>query len=272
MAMKNPPPLIFPANLKASQGWGTPTDISNFQKSYGGLAVDGRVGPKTNAALASTKGVGLLPSTRTGSTAAGRMALRNDGFNTYIGDSAGQYASIMPSNQPAVQGLSNSAPYYGATGMDALTNKAKAYSNGVFGTEFGIGTNMNAIDSLTTNYTPEQLGEMDFSNYAPGEIGVDAPGLGMLGGLGTTGGIAQGLGAVANLANAYLGYKNYGLAKDKFGFETNRAIANQASEYNTGIQNAGEVGMGLAGNTMTANDRAMRQAQLEGQKISGSPL
>lgn len=92
---------------------------------------------------------------------------------------------------------------------------------------------------------------------------------------GVVGGIAQGVQAAAGLANAYLGYKNYGLAKDKFMFEkaaTNRSVANQASEYNTGIQNAGEVGMSLAGNTMNTGAQAARQAQLNTQKISTAPI
>jgi len=89
------------------------------------------------------------------------------------------------------------------------------------------------------------------------------------------GDIAKGVEAASGLANAYLGYKNYGLAKDQFGFTkamANRNIANQASEYNTGLQNAGEVGMSLAGNTMDPNARAARQAQLDAQKISGAPI
>lgn len=89
------------------------------------------------------------------------------------------------------------------------------------------------------------------------------------------GDIAKGVEAASGLANAYLGYKNYGLAKDQFGFTkalANRNIANQASEYNTGLQNAGEVGMSLAGNTMDPAARAARQAQLTSQKISGAPI
>ena len=89
------------------------------------------------------------------------------------------------------------------------------------------------------------------------------------------GGIAQGIQAGAGLANAYLGYKNYGLAKDQFKFAkaaANRDIANQAQLINNEIQNAGEVGMSLAGNTMSPEQRAARQQQLNAMRVSGAPI
>jgi hypothetical protein len=92
---------------------------------------------------------------------------------------------------------------------------------------------------------------------------------------GSFGNIAQGAQALAGLGQAYVGYKNYGLAKDMFNLQkatTNRNISNQASEYNTGIQNAGDVGMSLAGATMDANARAAYQAKLDSRKISTAPV
>ena len=86
---------------------------------------------------------------------------------------------------------------------------------------------------------------------------------------------AQGLQALSGLANGYMASKNLKLAKDMFGFEkaaTNRNIANQAQLVNNQIQNSGEVGMSLAGNTMDPNARAARQAQLNTMKVSGSPV
>jgi len=127
----------------------------------------------------------------------------------------------------------------------------------------------------------------DFSKLSPDQQAVFASSGGTIGDTGNMipgqgaqsnwdmGDIAKGVEAASGLANAYLGYKNYGLAKDQFGFTkamANRNIANQASEYNTGLQNAGEVGMSLAGNTMDPNARAARQAQLDAQKISGAPI
>ena len=89
------------------------------------------------------------------------------------------------------------------------------------------------------------------------------------------GGIAQGIQAGTGLANAYLGYKNYGLAKDQFNFAkaaANRDVANQAQLINNEIQNAGEVGMSLAGNTMSPEQRAVRQQQLNAMRVSGAPI
>lgn len=82
-----------------------------------------------------------------------------------------------------------------------------------------------------------------------------------------------------NAFNAYnqytLGNKNLGLARDKFAFEkaaANANLVNQARLANNQIQNAGEVGMGLAGNTMDANARAARQAQMDSMKLSTAPI
>jgi len=122
--------------------------------------------------------------------------------------------------------------------------------------------------------SPEQQAAFASSGGTIGDTGNMIPGQGGQTGW-DMGDVAKGVEAASGLANAYLGYKNYGLAKDQFGFTkamANRNIANQASEYNTGIQNAGEVGMSLAGNTMDPTARAARQAQLDAQKISGAPI
>lgn len=89
-------------------------------------------------------------------------------------------------------------------------------------------------------------------------------------------GLAQAGISLFNGINSYnLGKKNLSLAKDMFGFEkaaTNRNMTNQATEYNTGVQNRGEVGMSLAGNTMDQSARDARQAQLNSYKLSTAPI
>ena len=70
--------------------------------------------------------------------------------------------------------------------------------------------------------------------------------------LDTLGTAFQGLNALSGLANAYLGYKNYKLAKDQFGFAkaaTNRNIANQAKIINNTYDNAAQVAAGMVGGT-----------------------
>ena len=59
-----------------------------------------------------------------------------------------------------------------------------------------------------------------------------------------------GLQALTGLANAFIGYKNYKLAKKQFGFEKevmNRNIANQAKIINNTYDNAAQVAAGMIG-------------------------
>jgi hypothetical protein len=66
----------------------------------------------------------------------------------------------------------------------------------------------------------------------------------------TLGTVFSGLNALSGLANAYLGFKNYSLAKKQFGFEKaaiNRNIANQAKIINNAYDNAAQVAAGMVG-------------------------
>lgn len=69
-----------------------------------------------------------------------------------------------------------------------------------------------------------------------------------------------GLEALSGLANAFLGYKNYKLAKDQFGFEKaamNRNIANQAQVINNAYDNAAQVAAGMIGGVDSAGNYGM---------------
>lgn len=86
---------------------------------------------------------------------------------------------------------------------------------------------------------------------------------------------AEGLKALSGLANAYIGYKNYGLAKDTFNFEKAAANANYinaAKDYNTQLQNASDVGLALAGSSVTPEQRAARQAYTDSRRVSESAI
>lgn len=90
------------------------------------------------------------------------------------------------------------------------------------------------------------------------------------GGLPSLGSIGSAVQGLAGLANAYTGYKNYQLAKDQF--ETEKAYAganlyNQGTLINNQIKNAAEVGHALAGNTMTADQRAAGLAGLANKYV-----
>lgn len=126
-----------------------------------------------------------------------------------------------------------------------------------------IGVNEDAYNILRQTgteglYTSGQM--KDIANAS----GSTSGGLSSLGAIGSA---AQGL---AGLASAYTGYKNYQLAKDQF--ETEKAYAganlyNQGTLINNQIRNAAEVGQALAGNTMTADQRAAGLAGLANKYV-----
>lgn len=103
------------------------------------------------------------------------------------------------------------------------------------------------------------------SNYST--VNKQTPGTSGLASIGAIGSAVQGL---AGLANAYTGYKNYQLAQDQF--ESEKAYAganlyNQGTLVNNQIKNAAEVGQALAGNTMTADQRAAGLAGLANKYV-----
>ena len=63
-------------------------------------------------------------------------------------------------------------------------------------------------------------------------------------------GIGMGIQGLSGLANAYMGYKNYLLAKDQFNYQkglANRNLANQAKVINNAYDNAAQVAAGMIG-------------------------
>ena len=103
------------------------------------------------------------------------------------------------------------------------------------------------------------LGQFNFQGSFPDSLfGSNLPNSSNTTPMGTQGSsFASGLGAVAGglqalggLANAYLGYKNYQLAKKQFGFQkglANRNLANQAKIINNTYDNAAQVAAGMIG-------------------------
>jgi len=86
---------------------------------------------------------------------------------------------------------------------------------------------------------------------------------------------SQILGAATSAANAYLGYKNYGLAQDQFAFTknaANRDIANEGKLINNDMVNANNVGLALAGNTLTPEQQAASRAAVENRKVNTAPI
>ena len=63
-------------------------------------------------------------------------------------------------------------------------------------------------------------------------------------------GIGMGIQGLSGLANAYMGYKNYLLAKDQFNYQkglANRNLANQAKIINNTYDTAAQVAAGMIG-------------------------
>jgi len=83
------------------------------------------------------------------------------------------------------------------------------------------------------------------------------------------------IGATAGIANAYLGFKNYGLAKKQYAFQkkiTNRNLANQALLINEQLDRRARVGNALAGNTLTAEEKAARLDRAARNHVDGSSI
>jgi len=84
-----------------------------------------------------------------------------------------------------------------------------------------------------------------------------------------------GIQAASGLLNAYTGLQGLGLAKDQFGFQkaaANRNIANQAALLNEQRANAGNVGLALAGSTMSAAQKQAARDKITAGNVDGSKV
>ena len=100
---------------------------------------------------------------------------------------------------------------------------------------------------------------------------------------GTIGALSGGLQALSGLASAYMGHKNYQMAKDQFGFQkglANRNLTNQAKTINNAYNNAAQVAAGMVGGKTASGvygltDQAIidRYAASAREKhVDGSPI
>lgn len=123
-----------------------------------------------------------------------------------------------------------------------------------------ISVDKAAFDAVPTGYDKMTMKDYQAANPSTGWFGKD-------------GYLANGAavaGALGGLASAYTGYKNYQLAKDQFDAEQKYAGANlynQGTLVNNQIKNAAEVGQSLAGDTMTADQRAAGLAGLASKYV-----
>lgn len=116
----------------------------------------------------------------------------------------------------------------------------------------------------TTGYTGDYISRQVAANDGTSENAVvsNTSGNQLSNGLASIGNIGKAAQGLAGLANAYLGYKNYQLAKNQFDYErasSNANLYNQGTLVNNQLDKSAAVGNALAGNTMT---EAQRQASL----------
>lgn len=100
----------------------------------------------------------------------------------------------------------------------------------------------------TGNY--EEIEYNDGSGQNPGESNIGY----------SVADVAAGVNAAAGLADAYVGYKNYGLAKDANAFyeaSTNRNLQNQGLAYNTVVKQNNDVAATVGG--LTSGQRQQLQ-------------
>lgn len=139
---------------------------------------------------------------------------------------------------------------------------------------FGNGFNYQPIRAIPQN-TPKSI------NYRPGTTQIGGGGntyqlnqnssgnwVGKGGYLDTGAGVVNALSAGLG---AYTGLQQLGLAKKQFGFEvanTNRNVFNQGTLANNAMDNATNVGLALAGNTLTGSQKASERKKTLGQHVN----
>lgn len=127
-----------------------------------------------------------------------------------------------------------------SSGVQLPTNQVLGFGNG-FASTVPIQPNSSYQQALD-----DYIRSLNIDNsYTPSTGDTNSPGV--MGYLGAGAGILQGL---SGLANAYMGYKNYKLAKKQFGFQkglANRNLANQAKVINNTYDNAAQVAAGMIG-------------------------
>lgn len=165
------------------------------------------------------------------------------------------------------------APYLGL--VNASTGNLNTLTNGLYG------INTSPVNTSTYDFSINPTRVANNGSWSVDLFGGNTPvtptstdGMTWQQGLGY--GLA-GLQALSGLANAFLGYKNYKLAKQQFGFEKaamNRNIANQAKVINNAYDNAAQVaaGMSLDSSYGLARENLAKQyaADAEKKHVDGS--
>lgn len=158
--------------------------------------------------------------------------------------------------------------------MDGLARKSYLNLDGSTGYISGPirNTSTSQVNPAKSNITfGGKTGGSVITDPATGKL-TYTPNLGMMDYLGTG---AQMFNAAAAGINAYTGYKALGLAKDEFAFKknaANRDVANQGKLINNDITNSNNVGLALAGNTLTPEQQAASRAAAQSRLVDTSAI
>jgi len=135
------------------------------------------------------------------------------------------------------------------------------------------------LKGLDTNAIGSKLKNSVFdNNYRKGfDAGVarNSTGTNWFGKGGYIDGASQVVGAIGTGLQGYAALGQLGLAKKKFGFEkgvTNRNIYNQGTLVNNNMDNANNVGLALAGNTMTGAQKAASRQDILNRHVNVSAI
>lgn len=202
------------------------------------------------------------------SSALGRMALRRSGggLTPYYGTGGLAETSILSKAGPTSWQPTGGVEASGSYGNTNYFADQQKRWNGILHADA-----QNTID--------QTMGSVEEPISGIGE-GAIVPGMGDASlNIGTTpdtnwftdnkdmlSGIGSGIQAAAGLANAFVGYKNYQLGKDRFALESQLAKANytnQAQSYNSAVDRGASVTQGLAGSRLTDPDGFAARVQKE---------
>ena len=118
------------------------------------------------------------------------------------------------------------------------------------------------------------LGDNAFGKYMNSKA-LNNSSTGWFGKGGYLDGISGAISAGSSLMDAYTGFQNLKLAKQQFGYEKglgNRNVFNQGTLANNSMDNANNVGLALAGNTMTSGQKAASRKDTLGRHVNVSKI
>ena len=158
-------------------------------------------------------------------------------------------------------------PSTGQFNTISYNTKTNDYNVAKFGSTDGVSAGFDS--DLGQSYTTNPDGSVIYTS-----VDNTLPDTNLSSGIDVKTGLA-GVQAAAGLAQAYTGLKGLGLAKKQFAFQkaaANRDVANQAKLINESRANSGNVGLALAGNTMSDVQKIAARNKIISNNVDGSAI